>query len=190
MALVGASPAMAEETAICKSNEGGELACAEENQWEKVHAVATNPVILSSEGNISCTGSLFEVTLLALEAPQVGHNNSLLWSGCKTLFGIPCSVITSTLGTSTYLKTAANLGEMQFHGMTLTIKCGLGFECVYEGLPVFHLLGSTAFGDSAGNGGIRGVESEMTSGPLDAPCPPGIVLDVFWEALAAVYIKS
>lgn len=190
MALVGASPAMASKTAICKTNEGGLLACAEANQWKKVHAVATGPVILSSLGNVVCEGSLFEVTLLGLGAPQIGHNNSLLWSGC-TNGAVPCTVVTSTLGTSLYLKTAANLGEMQFHGMTLSIKCGFGFECVYEGLPIFHLLGATAFGDGPdNNGGIRGVESEMTSGPLDGPCPPGIVLDVFWEALAPVYIKS
>jgi len=80
---------------------------------------------------------------------------------------------------------------MQFHGMTLLVKCSFLFECLYEGLPTFHLLGATLFGNGPGNnGGFRGSESTLTSGPFDAPCPPGIILDIFWESLTPVYIKS
>jgi hypothetical protein len=34
-ALLGASTAMAGNTALCKTNEGGALTCTEANQWKK-----------------------------------------------------------------------------------------------------------------------------------------------------------
>jgi hypothetical protein len=187
MAFMGVSSAMAMKTAICTSNEAGALTCADENQFETVHAVATDMVFLSSGGNVLCSSSLLETTLLELAAPQVGHNISLTFSGCKIGL-INCTVTAPTLGTISLLKTTTNLGTMQFHGMKISIQCGFGFECIYEGLPSFHLLGASSLGDSPSKGGFRGEESEMTSS-ADG-CPPGIVLDVFWESLEPVYIKS
>jgi hypothetical protein len=157
---------------------------------EKIHAVATDPVILSSEGNVLCASSLIETTLLALGAPQVGDNTSLTWSECKSSTSV-CEVKTTALGTLLYLKTEVNLGTAQFHNMKLLIKCSIFFQCEYEGLPTFHLLGATLLDNGPGNnGGMRGVETTLTSGPFDGPCPPGIVLDLFWEALEPVYVKS
>jgi hypothetical protein len=191
MALVGTSTAMAGNTAICKSNEGGALACAEANQYKTTHSVALDAVILNSFANVLCESSLLQVTHLGLGAPQVGHVTALTWTGCKAA-GVSCTVTTPKLGTLLFLKTAVNLGEAQFHGMTILVQCALiGFECLYEGLPTFHLLGATSFGNGPeNNGGVRGVESTLTTGPFDGPCPPGVVLDLFWESLTPVYTKS
>jgi hypothetical protein len=192
MVLVGTSTAMAGNTAICKTNEGGLLTCSLINQWKKIHAVATNPVILSAEGNLTCASSLLEFTLLGLAAPQVGHLEKLTWEKC-VYAGFNCTITTIAPGKILFLKTAVNLGVAQYHDMKLLIECGFApfLDCTYEGLPSFHLLGASSFGDSPNNGGIRGGEkSEFTTGPLDFACPPEIVLDLFWEALEPVYIKS
>jgi len=191
MAFIGVSSAIAGNTAICKTNEGGALTCAEANQWKKIHAVANDPVILSAGGNVLCTSSLLEFTLLGLGAPQTGHVNSLTWNECVYKEALKCTVTTIALGTLLFLKTAVNLGVSQFHNMKLLIECGIFspfVDCIYEGLPSFHLLGAESFGDGPENGGIRGIESGLSS-PLDA-CPPEIVLDLFWGALEPVYIKS
>jgi len=186
-ACLGASSAVAMNTALCKTNEGGALSCAEANQYKTIHAVATDPVILNGVANLLCASSLLEAKLLGLAAPQIGHVTSLTWSECKA-GSFPCTITTKTLGLLLFLKTAVNLGEMQFHEMTLLVKCSLLFECLYEGLPTFHLLGAEGFGDEANNGGFRGKETPLAS-PLDA-CPPEIFLDIFWGALEPVYIKT
>jgi hypothetical protein len=192
MALVGVSSATAGNTAICKTNEGGLLTCSLTNQWKKIHAVATNPVILSAEGNLTCSSSLLEFSLLSLGAPQVGHLEKLTWEKC-VYAGFNCTITTIAPGLILFLKTAANLGVAQYHDMKLLIECGFApfLDCVYEGLPSFHLLGASPFGGSPSNGGIRGgEESGFTTGPFDFACPPEIELDLFWAALEPVYIKS
>jgi hypothetical protein len=191
MAFIGSSSAMAGNTALCKSNEEGALTCAEANQLKKIHAVATNAVILSAGGNVVCKSSLLEVTLLGLGAPQTSHVNSLTWTECIYKEIVKCTVTTIALGTLLFLKTAANLGVSQFHNMKLLIECGIFspfVDCIYEGLPAFHLLGAESFGDGSSNGRITGKETALTT-PLDA-CPGEIVLDLFWEALEPVYVKS
>jgi hypothetical protein len=188
MALFGASSASAMNTALCSSNEGGALTCAAGNQWKSVHAVATAPLILSSMGNLLCEKSLLEASLLGLAAPQVGHVKSLTFVNCKG--AVPCTMTTTSLGTLSFLKTASNLGSMQFHNMKIFIKCSIFFECEYEGLPSFHLVGASMLTDNAGNGGIEGTKVGLTSNsPLDA-CPGAIFFDVFWSASAPVYVKT
>jgi hypothetical protein len=192
MALVGVSSANAGSTAICKTNEGGLLTCSLANQWKKIHAVATNPVILSAEGNLTCASSLLEFTLLGLAAPQVGHLEKLTWEKC-VYAGFNCTITTIAPGKILFLKTAVNLGVAQYHDMKLLIECGFApfLDCTYEGLPSFHLLGASSFGNSPSNGGIRGTEDAgFTSGLFDFACPPEIVLDLFWASLEPTYVKS
>lgn len=190
MAFAGASTAMGMNTAICASNEGGTLTCAPENQFANVHAVANGVKILSSIGTVECEKSLLAATLGKLAAPQVGTTTSLTWEGNCHLGKIACTVSTTSLGIILFLKTAVNLGEMQFHEMTVFIKCGVFISCHYEGLPTFHLVGASEFGDGAGNGGVESKKVTLKGPPTDDLCPESIFLDLFWEASEPVYIKS
>lgn len=93
MAFIGASSAMAMNTALCSSNEGGALACSAGKQVTGLHTVASDLVFLTNVGNVLCKESLMELNVLGLGAPQVTHLTKLTWTGCSA-GGTACTITT------------------------------------------------------------------------------------------------
>jgi hypothetical protein len=190
MAFIGASSAVAKDTALCSSNET--LTCAAGNQLKSVHGAGVYvDLLLPGVGNITCKATSIALSISALGAPQSTNVLSLTWSGCYT--GLTqCTVSTTAVGKLLLLKTAANLGEAQHQGLELLIKCGALVECTYSGPVKYHLLSAASLLDGNSNGGLvsSGGESDGTiSSFLAEPCV-NMTLDLAWEALVPVYVKS
>lgn len=190
-AFLGASSASAKyHTALCKVT--GQLACPADQLVTSVHAVATNPTLLSSVANISCASSLAQATVLGLSKlsgktilPQEAHFTALTWSNCSTESGTACTVTTESLGLVLILKTALDLADTQAHDTEVHVQCGFFINCTYGGLPEFRAQGATY----GGNGALIAEETELesTGGGF---CPATSKWDAEYESLSPIYIKS
>jgi hypothetical protein len=161
MATVGASPAVARETALC--NQHVALNCPEGHVITgHLEAKATHILLKTSLGNILCTGGHFLSNALGLANPQVTHLELLSLTGCKeTTFSTGCTVSTVKLGLWLLLKTALNLGTLEFHDTESLLSCSsIGLHCIYGGLPTFHAEGTTPV---AMLGAVRASETVLTS---------------------------
>jgi hypothetical protein len=191
MALIGAAPATAGNTALCSTNNGGLLTCPIEKQVTSFHSVALNTIFLTTVGNVTCKEALAEGTVLGLAAPQVSHLTKFNWTGCTGGGGIACTVTTTKLGLILFLKTAVNLGELVYDNLVFRIVCAPFIDCEYTPIGAAHLLGSTLpllGGES--NGGFGGTKLTLApAGPLDAPCPEAS-WDYFYESLTPLWVKT
>jgi hypothetical protein len=189
MALIGAAPAMAGNTAMCSSNEAGALTCAAEKQVTTFHAVALNSIFLTELLNVECKTALAEGTILALGAPQVGHLTKFNWTNCSS----GCTVTTTQLGSLLFLKTTSNLGELTYDKLIFKISCFGFINCEYTPVGSTHLLGATGLlGDSgeSSNGGFGRTEVSLApSSPVDAPCPAAS-WHFFYESLTPLWVKT
>lgn len=190
MALIGVAPAMAGNTAMCSTNNGGLLTCPIEKQVTSFHAVALNSSFLTTIGNIVCKEALAEGSVLGLAAPQISHLTKFNWTGCSA-GGVPCTVTAINLGLLLFLKTAVNLGTFVYDNLVFRVVCAPFIDCEYTPVGATHLLGSTlplVGGES--NGGFGGTKVSLASvGVLDAPCPEAS-WHFFYESLVPLWVKT
>lgn len=192
MALIGAAPAMAGNTALCSTNNGGLLTCPIEKQLTSFHSVALNSSFLTSVGTVVCKEALAEGIVLGLAAPQISHLTKFNWTGCTGGGGIPCTVTTTKLGLILFLKTAVNLGELVYDNLVFRLVCGFFIDCEYTPVGAAHLLGSSLplLGGESSNGGFSGTKVTLApAGLIDAPCPEAS-WDYFYESLTQLWIKT
>jgi len=191
MALIGAASATAGNTAMCSTNNGGELTCPAEKQVTSFHAVALNSSFLSTVGTVTCKEALAEGSILGLAAPQISHLTKFNWTGCTGPGGILCTVTTTKLGLILFLKTAANLGTVVYDNLVFRIVCAPLIDCEYTPVGATHLLGSTLpllGGES--NGGFGGTKVTLAdAGLMDAPCPEAS-WHFFYESLTPLWVKT
>ncbi len=146
MAFVGASSATAQTTVLCDQDIN--LACAAGHALTgpvHIEALAENPQLLTSFGNVHCEHSIIlGSTNNTLASPLAGTVTSLSFTGCLELtFNTSCTATQVSGGTSLLLKTAANLGTLESHGSQVNVTCSkIGLNCTYGGLPVLHVQGS------------------------------------------------
>lgn len=192
MAFVGASSAMAANTALCKVNESP---CAEANQVKTLHAVTTEEPTLLPIGfgtNIKCLSSLTKVNVLALGAPQVGHIEELVWTHCYRVDnGNLCEVVNELLGLLKALRTAANLADVESEGTSVLVRCGFLIHCTFK-----TIAGSKLHGLGAVAGGIKGhltateFKLETDNAHPVGICPNESRWDALYGASENVYITS
>jgi hypothetical protein len=151
MALVGASSALAEPTALCTVNESP---CTHIYTGH-IEGKALNPELAGKffgiKGTFTCEHSFILGNALGLGSPQVTHFESISFLGnchlLAPLTNVACTAIESkALGLVDLLKTAANLGVATFLNTTIFMHCGSLLECVLGGEPQFHALGSEGTG--------------------------------------------
>jgi hypothetical protein len=190
MALIGAAPAIAGNTALCSTNNGGLLTCPIEKQVTSFHSVALNSVFLTSVGNVTCKEALAEGSVLGLAAPQISHLTKFNWTNCTGPFGA-CTVTTIKLGLILFLKTEVNLGTVVYDNLVFRIVCAPFIDCEYTPVGAAHLLGSSLPLLGGGtNGGFNGTKVTLSpAGPLDAPCPEAS-WDYFYESLTPLWVKT
>jgi len=191
MALIGAAPAIAGNTALCSTNNGGLLTCPIEKQVTSFHSVALNSGFLTTVGNVTCKEALAEGSVLGLAAPQISHLTKFNWTGCTNSLGGACTVTTIKLGLILFLKTAVNLGAIVYDNLIFRIVCAPFIDCEYTPVGAAHLLGSSLpllGGES--NGGFGGTKLTLApASPLDVPCPEGS-WDYFYESLTPLWVKT
>jgi hypothetical protein len=190
LALVGASSAAAENTALCKANE---VPCAGGNQITTLHMVNAGAFkLLNSTANIECASTLLKASVGALANPQVVTVQELIWTGCKTVGSATnnCTFTNVALPTIDVLRTGANSGTAKILGLELKVKCvqfGLTtIECVFGREFV---LNATGAGGALGNGQFWGVDVEApaVSGTL---CPKAKKWDFGFESLEPIYVST
>jgi hypothetical protein len=189
MALVGASPASAENTALCTVHEEP---CATANMIVTLQAVAKDPKFLfkfmGAATVVLCEKSSFTVLLSTLGAPQVGTITEFKWENCET-GGTPCELTMVTEGTFDILKTALNLAVMKSLGNEVNINCvEAGITCTFGGEPVLNVEGA---GHTAGAGHgmftANKLSLKRTAGPL---CEANGALDALYEPATNFFVVS
>ncbi len=195
MALIGASSALAESTALCKVNENP---CSEENEYPagtKVSARLLHQTASSTENLKNVSPSLllgpnlveevkcFEssasgVTTSGLANPLTGELKSLSFGHCFHKTGVGCTVTVNKLGTLTLLKTGANVGEAKVSGVLVTVVCGL-FERAYktEALP----MSAKGTGPSGEVAELVADHAKLTKEGLGVGCPSEGFFDAKYE---------
>lgn len=139
MAFIGASSASATSTVLCKVNQ---LVCpAGEAYTGAVAALAVNPVLLTSTGNVECNHSVIEGNALGLGSPLVGHITNIAFTGNCHIGVTPCEIETVKKGTLLLLKTGPNAGVAESHNNEVLVNCGLVIHCTYGGLFSTPALG-------------------------------------------------
>jgi hypothetical protein len=189
MALVAASPASAENTALCTVHEEP---CAAANMVVTLQAVAKDPKLLfkfmGAATVVLCERSQFTVILGALGAPQVATPTELKWENCET-GGTACEVTTVSMGTFDILKTALNLALMNSLGNEVNVNCvEAGITCTFGGEPQFGVEGAGHMA-GAGHGMFTANKLLMkrTAGPL---CEATAALDALYEPSANFFVVS
>jgi hypothetical protein len=138
LGLIGAASASAADTVLCKVEESP---CPKGSKWEltSFEAKAEPLKLLTSLGTIECASSTIKGNLGVLNAPQGLGLESIVFATCK-MGGIGCTVKTVGVGGMAFLRTNVNLGETTLSNTAVLVECSL-LHCIYEGQPVFHLLG-------------------------------------------------
>ena len=190
MAFVGASSAMAGDTALCKEDAAG--ACPAGKLFSHVHEVSVGKgLLLSSLATLEC-----EVLFLGdvtsannLGAPLVISGNfTYPMTGCETTSGTLCTVTEVGAGaTITVLKTGHQLAEVKF-AYEKNLQCGAFINCTYNGVGlVGHGLGPLLSSSLNGNVNISEQTTNKTGGLL---CPKTAKLDLTTTPLEHTYIAS
>ena len=188
MAFVGASSAMAENTALCKVMAGagndedctpGSLASHvhEETLTTKLAKLLTN--ILTVECDVLFLGDVTSSGLLGNPLTIKGNlTYPVCNSGCEAK-----EISTHTLITT--LKKGHELAEVKA-AFEVLFKCGKLFHCVYNGAGlVGHDLGPLLSAETNGDVTIFNQSMTKVSGTL---CPSTAKLDVVTTPLEPLYI--
>jgi hypothetical protein len=189
MALVGASPASAESTALCTVHEEP---CAAAHMLVTLQAVAKDPKLLfrfmGAATVVLCERSQFTLILGALGAPQIATPTELKWENCET-GGTACEVTTVSMGTFDILKTALNLALMNSLGNEVNVNCvEAGITCTFGGEPQFGVEGAGHMaGACHGMFTANKLSMEKTAGPF---CETAAGLDALYEPAANFFVVS
>lgn len=194
MAFLGATSAMAENTALCNIDAASEPSeeCPEANLVEHVHFETQkleNGVLVPQKGKL-LTGT-FGVTVECVAlflgnvvSPFLGSplelTGNLSYSSC----GGGCSVTElSSGGTILVLKEGHELASVRGDGFRVLVNCGLGvLHCVYNGNGlVGHGLGPLL---SSHNGHVTFSDATVTKDTGGILCPPTSKLDADFLPLA------
>lgn len=188
LALVGASPAMAENTALCAADESP---CAAGNQVTHVHEVTLAGVpalLLTNFGNIKCEVLFLSTSVGALASPQIIRGN-YTYTNCKRkkLVGEENCTVVEVNGPaeSTVLKEGHETATVATV-MSLKATCGSLINCEYG-----WAVSSPAKGpllSSETNGSVTVTENApfVTKGL----CPGENELDITTTPLNPTYISS
>jgi hypothetical protein len=186
MAFMGASSAMAEDTALCEGSDPSGSTCAGATEASHVHFTASVPaLLLSSAINVECLSVLFLGDTLALGKPLVIHGN-FTYSNCHELnnANVPCTATqVSTSALIEILKNGSETGEVKGTAEVL-VECSGFIHCVYNGTG---LNGSAEGSLGSGHTTITKQTVNKVSGFL---CPKTATLDILTESLTALYIRN
>jgi hypothetical protein len=179
MAAVGVSIATATSTVFCKVNQ---LVCPPGEEYTgHTEGLATNPVFLTSVGNVECEHSVILGNTLGLANPLTVHIELIDFTG-KCHLGITnCSTATKTVGTILLLKVGTNEGITESHGNSWLINCPGILHCVYGGLFKFEALGYSDANEGLGTIHTNAVALPKISGLL---CPE----ITRWDALYKIIL--
>lgn len=180
MALVGASSAVAETTALCKVDEDP---CKEANQVTEVHYKANNIEFLG-EYAYGCSNALLLATVSKLGKTQALEAQSMVYPSC----GGGCTRTTEELGTLSVLRTASESAEITINGFKTKVTCSGFSNCIYAfNEQVGVLEGPLLTGDN-GHITFQEVPLERVGGGLF--CPLEVSFDALFEASEPVYVSS
>jgi len=191
MAFLGASSAMATNTALCKEDVLTKIneECPLAKRIHHVHAVSVSATgvqglfakLLTSIVNVEC-----EALFLGDVTSPSDLGNPLTIAGKFTYPTCNAGCISTQISagaTVTILKTAQELGEVKYQAEILE-QCGEILHCVYNGVGVVgHFLGGLTTGATFGEKGhISFLEATKTKvkGLL---CPASAKLDALFQIL-------
>ena len=188
MAFVGASSAMAENTALCKvmAGAGEDENCTAGNLASHVHETTltgnlakllTN--ILTVECDVLFLG---DVTSAGLLGNPLAIKGNFTYTPCNS--GCEAKEV-STHALITALKKGHELAEVKGSAEVL-VKCGKLLHCVYNGTGlVGHALGPLLSTETNGDVTIKDQSTTKVSGTL---CPNTAKLDLVTTPLEPLYI--
>ena len=181
-ALLGASSAMAETTALCEVDEDP---CEEANQVTEVNYEAEDLYVLTSVMEYECDASL-SATVSKLGETQTLEAQELVYTNCRE-GGQSCSRTATELGTFSVLRTKPELAEIAGSGFKISVKCGALINCTYA----FNGLTGTVKGPllTGDNGHILYQEANLEKVGGIA-CPNEAKLDAVFVASSPVYVES
>jgi hypothetical protein len=186
LALVSASSAMAENTALCLKNE---TPCPVGNQTKRLHWVSTNSQLSTSLTNVTCTEVLLVWEVLKLGAPQSIHTVEAVFTNCSTSAETSCVVADNPLPLFDLLKEGTNLGTATELSEQITYNCGLLLNCTYGGTTVLHVTGTGGGKELEGPPLLSASKVKLT--PIKGSmCPKESFLDVSYASLEPFYITS
>jgi hypothetical protein len=184
MALVGATSAMAESTAICEGSDPGGSTCpgSEASHLHFATSSSEPALILSSIVNVACQ-VLYLGNTLGLGAPLIIHGN-FTYSKCETESGGACTATElSSSALIEFLKNGSEKAEVTYNAEVL-VECGALIHCVYNG------AGQKWVGvGSLGTDNMSETKTTLNkvSGFL---CPKTASLDIWLGALTKLYIRN
>jgi hypothetical protein len=191
MAFVGASSAMAENTAICDEDPaGGALACPSGHLVQHVHYVASGAKLLNALHEVVCDALFLGDVLSPFLGAPLHIEGNFTYSNCST--GCEAKQVSSTILIEV-LKTAPELANVTGKGEVL-VNCVsiIGktlIHCIYNGKNLTgHALGGlTTTAAEKGHVTFTNAVVEKVSGIL---CPNTAELDALFESLNKEYLKS
>ena len=184
MAFVGATSAMAENTALCSADENP---CAEKNEIESVHETSVGTAkLLSSVGTTECN-VLFSNTETELGAPLILTGN-FTYTNCE-LGGSSCTA-TEEKGPAEIevLKEGHETAKVTGKGLVHLVCSGF-IDCSYNGTG----LVGTAKGpllSTQKNGEVTLSEQSTTKEAGGFLCPKTAKLDITTTPLSTTYITK
>jgi hypothetical protein len=184
MAFVGASSAMAEQTALCSADENP---CAAGNQLSSVHEVSVGKAtLLSSNLNVECN-VLFSGTIATTLASPLVISGNFSYSSCNS----GCVVTEESAHSKIEVlreghESASVTGEGLVH-----VNCSGFIDCSYNGVG----LKGTAHGPllsaqvpDNGEVSLQGQKTTKETGGF--LCPKEAKLDIVTSPLSATYISN
>jgi hypothetical protein len=179
MALIGASPAMAESTALCKKDENP---CQSANT-ATLHATSIGKVkVLTSALTAECN-ALFLGDATSNLASPLAITGSFTYSTCSG----NCTIVEENGPAAvSFLKLGHETADVTI-SLLLHVTCGAFFNCFYsgqvEGPATGPLLSTQSNGDVS-------FQEKVLSKEKGALCPATAKLDAVGTPLEAIYISS
>jgi hypothetical protein len=185
MAFVGASSAMAENTALCTADESP---CATINQVGHVHETSVGKAkLLTSLGTTECNVLFLGDISTKLASPLV-ISGTFTYTSC-TFGGSSCTA-TEESGPAEIkvLKEGHETGKVTGEGL-VHLVCGSSIDCSYNGTGLAGLAKGPLLSTQA-NGSVSLSEQATTKETGGFLCPKSAKLDITTTPLSATYISS
>jgi hypothetical protein len=178
MAFVGASSAMAEETALCKADEEP---CQESNWVSSIHEEGKASILfngISDECNVLFSGTAEPFAEMA----EVVKGN-FTYSGCTN----SCTMTEENGPAELEALKAGHEEDIITYKYLLHVNCLGSVNCRFTGAGLKGLGLDALLTGGTGMVSIIGQEMTKESGSL---CPTKVVLDITTKPLSAIYIQK
>ena len=190
MAFVGASSAMAEETALCEVDQDP---CKEANQVSHVHETSVGKAILLTSTNVECNVLFLGDVLLAgdgeyLDTPLEIHGEFTYTNCLAGLVGCSADQENGPAEIKV-LKTGHETATVTGEGLVHVVCFGF-INCYYIGSSLLATAKGPLLSAQNPDNGEVSLQKQVVGFEKGTFCPTGASLDIVTTPLNATYISS